>query len=87
MVCSSLENLMRSIIKGAGIEGGSSHSGRRTLATWMDRNGCSLEAIQDILNHVEPDMTLVYIEPSKKRIDAAFKEYLKHVKMPKHLQD
>jgi hypothetical protein len=57
------------------------------LECWMDRNGCSLEAIQDVLNHVEPDMTLVYIEPSKKRIDAAFKEYLKHVKMPKHLQD
>lgn len=47
-VCSSLENLMREIIKGAGIQGGSSHSGRRSLATWLDRKGCDLELIRYI---------------------------------------
>ncbi|MFT6101384.1 MAG: integrase [Arenicella sp.] len=82
LVCSSLENMIRGIIKGAGIEGGSSHTGRRTLATWLDRKGCDLEAIQDVLNHESPDMTLVYIEPWMSRIEKASGNILKGVKVP-----
>lgn len=86
LVCSSLENLMRDIIKGAGIQGGSSHSGRRTLASWMDRKGVSLDAIQDVLNHADPDMTIIYIEASMNKIDAVFKGFMKGVKMPEALK-
>ena len=82
LVCSSLENLMRDIMKGAGIQGGSSHSGRRTLATWLDRKGCDLELIRYILNHEDPEMTIEYIDPSQKRIEQAYKSILKGIKMP-----
>jgi integrase/recombinase XerD len=85
LVCSTLENLMRDIFKGAGLQGGSSHSGRRTLGSWLDRKGCTLEAIQSIMNHEDPETTLIYIEPWEKRIDQAFKTHLCCVKMPDKL--
>lgn len=85
-VCSSLENLLRKILKGAGIQGGSSHSGRRTLATWLDRKGCDLELIRYILNHESPEMTLEYIDPSNDRIEKAFKGLMSGVKMPEALK-
>lgn len=85
-VCSSLENLMRDIMKGAGIQGGSSHSGRRTLATWLDRKGCDLELIRYILNHEDPEMTIEYIDPSRTRIEQAYKSLWKGVKMPEQLK-
>ena len=86
LVCSSLENLIRDILKGAGIQGGSSHSGRRTLATWLDRKGCDLELIRYILNHEDPDMTIEYIDPSEKRIELAYKSLMTSVKMPNALK-
>lgn len=86
LVCSSLENMMREILKGSGIQGGSSHSGRRTLATWLDRKGCDLELIRYILNHEDPEMTIEYIDPSLKRIEAAYKSLMSGVKMPEALK-
>jgi integrase/recombinase XerD len=86
LVCSSLENLMREILKGAGIQGGSSHSGRRTLATWLDRKGCDLELIRYILNHEDPEMTIEYIDPSQQKIEQAYKTVMKDIKMPKALK-
>jgi integrase/recombinase XerD len=62
LVCNSLENLMKDILKGAGIQGGFSHSGRRSLSTWLDRKGCSLELIQYVLNHEDPEMSIEYID-------------------------
>lgn len=86
LVCSSLENLMREILKGAGVQGGSSHSGRRTLATWLDRKGCDLELIRYILNHESPEMTLEYIDASRERIERAYKGLMSGVKMPEALK-
>ncbi|MDQ2077356.1 site-specific integrase [Marinimicrobium sp. ABcell2] len=86
LVCSSLENMMRDILKGSGIQGGSSHSGRRTLATWLDRKGCDLELIRYILNHEDPEMTIEYIDPSLKRIEEACKALMSGVKMPEALK-
>ena len=71
-VCGSLENLVRGLLKGAGLNYGSSHSGRRTLATWLDRKGYNLELIQLILGHENPEMSLEYIDPDLPRIKAAF---------------
>lgn len=62
-VCGSLENLVRELLKGSGLIHGSSHSGRRTLATWLDRKGYDLELIQLILGHRNPDMTLETSKP------------------------
>jgi integrase len=83
MVCGSLENLARELIKQAGIHGGSSHSGRRSLATWLNRKGHKLEFIQDILGHASPDMTLIYIDPWDVRIDHAFKTTCQGLTLPK----
>lgn len=71
-VCGSLENLVRELFKGSGLIYGSSHSGRRTLATWLDRKGYDLELIQLVLGHTNPDMSLEYIDPDLPRIKAAF---------------
>jgi len=78
-VCGSLENLVRELLKGAGLNYGSSHSGRRTLATWLDRKGYGLELIQLILGHRNADMTLEYIDPDLPRIKAAFQSIWKGV--------
>ena len=85
LVCSSLENLLRKLLKEAGIQGGSSHSGRRTLASWLDRSGCDLELIRYVLSHESPEQTLEYIDPSRDRIAAAFKTILTGLKVPKEL--
>lgn len=79
-VCGSLENLVRELLKGAGLNYGSSHSGRRTLATWLDRKGYGLELIQLILGHRNPDMTLEYIDPDLPRIKEAFQSIWSGVK-------
>ena len=77
---------MREIIKGGGLHGGSSHSGRRSLATWLDWAGRDLDLIQDLLNHLDPDMTIEYIEPCPPRIEKAYRNIWKGVKMPKILK-
>jgi len=84
MICASLENTVRDLIKSAGIQGGSSHSGRRSLASMMDRKGFDLELIQLILGHADPEMTLVYIDPCLERIGNAMKQAWKGVKIPKY---
>lgn len=83
LVCASLENTVRDIIKSAGIQGGSSHSGRRSLATLMDHKGYDLELIQKILGHEDEEMSLEYIDPSMGRIDSAMKTLWRGVKLPK----
>jgi len=82
LVCASLENTVREIIKSAGVQGGSSHSGRRSLATLMDKNNFDLQLIQRILGHEDEEMTLEYIDPDMNRIDAAFKTLWSGVKPP-----
>ena len=81
-VCSSLENLVRDLLKGAGLQHGSSHSGRRTLATWLDRKDYKLELIQQILGHATPDMTLEYIDLDLERLEKAHKSIWAGVKLP-----
>lgn len=78
-VCGSLQNLISELFKNAGLHGGSSHSGRRTLATWLDHKGVELETIQRILGHEDPNMTLEYIDPNFDRIQAAFDKTLTNI--------
>ena len=81
-VCASLENNVREIIKSSGVQGGSSHSGRRSLASLMDRKEYDLNLIQRILGHEDEEMSLEYIDPYEKRIDNAFSNIWKGVKYP-----
>jgi len=87
LVCASLENTVRDIIKSSGIQGGSSHSGRRSLATLMDHKGYDLDLIQKILGHEDEEMSLEYIDPSIGRIDSAMKNLWRGVKLPKFYND
>ena len=82
LVCASLENTVREIIKSAGIQGGSSHSGRRSLATLMDHKGYDLGLIQKILGHEDEEMSLEYIDPNIDRIDSVMKNLWGGVKVP-----
>jgi len=81
-VCGSLENLVRDLVKNSGLHFGSSHSGRRTLATWLDRKGYDLDLIQRILGHESPEMTLEYIDPYMTRIEHAYKSIWKNLRIP-----
>jgi len=78
-VCGSLQNLISELFKNAGLHGGSSHSGRRTLATWLDQKNIDLKTIQLILGHEDPNMTLEYIDPNFDRIQAAFDKTLTNI--------
>lgn len=82
MVCGSLENLVRELIKRAGVEAGSSHSRRRSLASWMDRRGYDLKTIQTVLGHATPDMSLVYIDAWEKRIEQALESTCENLALP-----
>jgi len=84
-VSASLENTIRDIFNKAGVQGASSHSGRRSLATWMNRKGCDLELIQRVLGHEDPEMTLTYIDPWIQRIEEAYNKIWRGVELPKQL--
>jgi len=75
MVCGSLENLIREIHKNAGFVASSSHSGRRTIASWMERKGFDIKVIQKVLGHESIDMTAQYIDPDAKRIKEALNTF------------
>lgn len=78
-VCGSMQSFISELFKSSGLYSGSSHSGRRTLATWLDAKNVDLETIQRILGHESPDMTLEYIDPNFERIQKAFDETLKNI--------
>lgn len=81
-VCSSMQNLISEIFKNSGLHGGSTHSGRRALATWLDRLNVELEIIQGILGHADPEITLEYIDVNHDRIKEAFEKSFSGIVLP-----
>ena len=81
-VCSSMQNLISDIFKNSGLHGGSTHSGRRALATWLDGLDVELEIIQGILGHSDPEMTLEYIDANFERIQKAFDSSFSGITLP-----
>ena len=75
--CSSLQQLISKLIKRVGVIGGSTHSGRRTLATRLNARGISDDIIQDILGHSSKNQTMDYIEPDLKKIEFALSAIFK----------
>lgn len=75
--CSSLQQLISKLIKRVGVVGGSTHSGRRTLATRLNARGISDDIIQDILGHSCKNQTMDYIEPDLKKIEFALSTIFK----------
>jgi integrase/recombinase XerD len=64
------------LYKDAGIMGGSSHSGRRTMASRLLEQGHSIEALQLMLGHSEMDHVDPYLQISKEKLRRAFAEAL-----------
>ena len=79
-VCRSMQPLISDLLKNSGLYGGSTHSGLRTLASWLDAKGVDLEVIQQILGHEDPDMTFQYIVPNFDRIKIAYDKVLSNIK-------
>jgi integrase/recombinase XerD len=78
-VCSSLQTIISELLKSAGLTNGSTHSGRRTLASWLDNKDVPLETIQLILGHEDPDMTLEFIDLNFGRIQDTFDKTLTNI--------
>lgn len=72
----ALQNIIPTIYRDAGIKGGSSHSGRRTMASRLLEQGHPLETIQLMLGHAELDHLDPYLEVDKKKLRQAFAEVL-----------
>jgi site-specific recombinase XerD len=71
LACDSLELLIRNIYQRCGLKGCSSHTGRRSYGTNMNRLGIELSAIQRALGHAEPSMSLEYIDVSGDQLSRA----------------
>jgi integrase len=65
--CDAVQQLLSSFYPKIGVKGGTSHSGRRTLATRLADRGVDLSIIQYILGHEVTAQTIDYIESDPKR--------------------
>lgn len=72
----SLQGHVTRLYKDAGIKMGSSHSGRRSFASNLLRNGASLENVQQLLGHSELDHVMPYLEVSQAKLREMFCQVL-----------
>lgn len=70
--CDALQQTMTRLYRQAGIKGGSSHSGRRTLAARVLADSGSVELVQQILGHSDIDYAWPYLDVDPKQIRRAF---------------
>lgn len=70
--CDALQQTMTRLYRQAGIKGGSSHSGRRTLAARVLADSGNVELVQQVLGHSELDCTWPYLDVQKEIIRRAF---------------
>ncbi len=74
--CDALQAHVTKLYRDAGIKGGSSHSGRRTMACRLLANGVELDTVQLMLGHSELDHIDPYLETDKKKLRQAFADVL-----------
>lgn len=74
--CDALQAHVTKLYKDAGIKGGSSHSGRRTMATRLLDQGHDLETPQLMLGHADLDHLDPYLQVSKEKLRRAFADVL-----------
>lgn len=70
--CDALQQTMTRLYKQAGIKGGSSHSGRRSLAARVLAATGDVEVVQSILGHAQLDHSKPYLTVSQEVIRRAF---------------
>ena len=75
MACDALQSHITKLYRDAGIKG-SSHSGRRTMASRLLAQGHDLDTIQLMLGHADLDHVDPYLEISRARLRQAFAEVL-----------
>ncbi|MCU6502267.1 site-specific integrase [Rugamonas sp. A1-17] len=76
LACDSLQSHITKCYRDAGIKGGSSHSGRRTMASRLLAQGHSIETLQLLLGHSELDHVMPYLEVSQDRLRQAVEDVL-----------
>jgi integrase/recombinase XerD len=76
LACDSLQAHVTKLYRDAGIKGGSSHSGRRTMASRLLEQGHSIETLQLLIGHSELDHVDPYLQVSKEILRRAFAEEL-----------
>ncbi|MCE3606563.1 tyrosine-type recombinase/integrase [Massilia sp. P8910] len=74
--CDSLQSHVTKLYRDAGIKGGSSHSGRRTMASRLLAQDYDLDTIRFMLGHADLECVDRYLEVSKERLRQAFANIL-----------
>jgi hypothetical protein len=74
--CDALQAHVTRLYRDAGIKGGSSRSGRRTMASRLLANGASLDVLQLILGNAELNHVDPYLQIDKKILRQAFAEVI-----------
>lgn len=64
----TLQQLFSRLYSAAGIEGASSHSGRRTFATSLIEKGVDIKAVSTLMGHASVAMTARYVENNPVRL-------------------
>ncbi len=76
LACDSLQSHVTKLYRDAGIRGGSSHSGRRTMASRLIQQGADVETVQLLLGHAELNHVRPYLQVSQKRLEEIFETVL-----------
>jgi integrase/recombinase XerD len=76
LACDSLQSHITKLYRDAGIRGGSSHSGRRTMASRLIQQGADVETVQLLLGHAKLDHVRPYLQVSQKRLEEMFQTVL-----------
>lgn len=74
--CDALQAHVTKLYRDAGIKGGSSHSGRRSMASRLLAQGHDLATIQLMLGHATIECVDPYLDVSKERLRQAFADVI-----------
>ena len=69
----SLQRVLALLYKEAGIEGASSHSGRRTFATNLLNQGANIKEVQVLMGHANIQTTAIYVQEDPERLSSLLK--------------
>lgn len=76
LACDSLQSHVTKLYRDAGIRGGSSHNGRRTMASRLIQQGADVETVQLLLGHAELNHVRPYLQVSQHRLEEMFRDVL-----------
>jgi integrase/recombinase XerD len=74
----TLTQLFFNLYRGAGIEGASSHSGRRTFATSLSSKGASIRVLMKLMGHRNISTTIGYVDASDDMLRRAVSSHACH---------